>query len=157
MRACSRGFSLLELLTVVVIIGLVLAAGVPGFGAYRKTLRARQAREQVVRDIRTSRQSAIARHTPYVLRFESTGTRTRYWIHTDTNGDRILQSSELQTTRVLPQGTLLQSVSLVPPDTLIFDSSGILSPGTTGGSLVLSNGARAETLQISAAGVVYER
>ena len=51
----------------------------------------------------------------------------------------------------------LEKVSLTPTDSIIFDISGILWPSTSGGSLMLnSNGVR-ETLDVSAAGMVYRR
>jgi len=159
----NRGYSLIELMCVLVVAGIVLALAVPGFGTYRTTMSLKQANAQVLQDVRRARQLAITRHAPVVMRFGAPPTVaniTSYTIHVDTNGDNLVQSGERITSRNLPTGTRLSAVSLTPVDSLRFDSSGQLlltAAGNPGGRLVLSNRLnRRDTLLVSAVGVCFQ-
>lgn len=155
----SRGFTLIETMIVVVVAGLVLAMGVPAFAKYRSTLALRQARNQLTQDLRYARQMAVTRRSAVFIRFGNGSTTTNitsYMIHCDTDADRIVDTNEIRSTKKMPKGSMLSLVSLGPPDTLAFDISGILWPGTTGGSLVIANDRSvADTLLVSAAGIIY--
>jgi len=156
----ARGFSLIELMVAVVIAGIVLAVGMPAFGRFRNSLLLKQANAQLLQDVRRARQLAVTRRAPVVVRFGAPPTVnnvTSYTIHVDTNGDGVVQSSEMVTWRNLPATTRLASVSLTPVDSLAFDFSGVLRAGTLGGRLVLANRLNLrDTLMISAAGVCYQ-
>lgn len=157
----ERGFTLLETAAVVVIAGILLASTLPGFLSYRSTLRRGQAREQVTQDLRAARQSAVTRRTPVIVAFGdgvSTTDITSYTVHVDANADKIFQSGEMRTTHVLPPETRLFRVALDPPDSLIFDISGVLQPGTTGGAVIVASKASVtDTLLVSGAGMVYRQ
>jgi len=156
----SRGFSLLELLAAVAISGIVLAIAMPGFGKFRTTMALKQANAQILQDVRRARQLAITRRSAVVVRFGAPPTIsniTSYTIHVDTNGDGVVQGTEMITPRNLPNGTRLSAVSLDPVDSLVFETSGLLRAGTTGGRLVFANRLnRRDTLLVSAAGVCYQ-
>jgi prepilin-type N-terminal cleavage/methylation domain-containing protein len=155
----SRGFSLIELMMVVVVIGLVLTAGIPAFGTFRDGMVLVQARSQVTQDLRMARQVAVTRHCPVVVTFGDGSTTTNvgnYSILYDTNGDGAAATGELYFNRTMPNRTRLSSVSLTPTNKLTFDMSGVLAPGTGGGRLVFANSrGRVDTLLVSATGVVY--
>lgn len=155
----SRGFSLLELMVVCVVIGIVAAVGMPAFGSYRLDYMKRQAREQVTQDIRGARQSSVTRHAQVIMAFGNGSTTTdltTYTIHVDTNNDGVYQTSERKLSRTMPKDTRLQRVTLSPIDTLKFDISGILKPGTSGGTIVVANTKnRYDTLSVTPAGMVY--
>jgi type II secretory pathway pseudopilin PulG len=145
---------------VLIISGILLACTLPAVVHFRTTLRSNQAREQLVRDIRGARQRAVTGRTPVLVAFGNgsvTTDVTTYTIHTDTNGDRIYQTGELRTSHTLPTGTKLSTVALGPADSLVFDISGVLWPGTSGGSLRLLSGTVRDTLDVSPAGMVYHR
>ena len=159
----SRGFTLLELLWALVIVGIVLAVSMPGYGRFRATMSLKQANAQVLQDVRRARQLAVTRHAPVVVRFgapPTTSNITSYTIHIDTNGDDVRQSTEMMTVRNLPNGTQLSAVSLTPVDSLRFDSAGMLlqtAAGAPGGLIVITNRLnRRDTLMVSAAGVCYQ-
>ena len=154
----NRGFTLVEVLVTFVVAGILIASSVPGFMKSMRVHRDAQGREQLVQHIRGARQLAITKHCPVIVRFGN-GTNTSniasYVIHEDTNNDRIVQSTERQMVRNLPQGVLLSQVQLSPTDSLVFDISGTLWPGTDGGRLVLATRGAPDTLMVTAVGMVY--
>ena len=155
----SRGFSLIELMMVMVLIGIVLTAGLPAFGTFRDGMTVVQARSQVTQDLRLARQVAVTRHCPVVITFGNGTTTTNvgnYTVLYDTNGDGAASTGERIFNRTVPGRALLKSVTLTPTDKLIFDMSGVLSPGTAGGNLILTTRrGRVDTLLVSATGLVY--
>jgi len=155
----TRGFSLIELLFALIIAGIFLSIAMPGFGRFRATMALKQANAQLLQDVRRARQLAVTRRAPVVVRFgtpPSVSNITSYTIHVDTNADGVAQSTEMITPRNMPTGTRLSAVSLTPVDSLRFEPSGLLLPGTTGGRLTFANRLnRLDTLMVSAAGVCY--
>jgi prepilin-type N-terminal cleavage/methylation domain-containing protein len=155
----ARGFSLIEMLNVVLVLGIVASISVAGFFGVRRTLNHQNAREKLVADIRIARQIAVTERTPVFMVFGSPPTTTNintYKIHIDSDGDRIVDSNERNWIRTMPTGVLLTSVTLGPVDSLPFDPSGALAPGATGGRLVYTNGTVApETLLVSPVGMVF--
>ena len=156
----SRGFTLLELMWALVIIGIVMILAMPGYGRFRDSMALKQANAQILQDVRRARQLAITRHAPVVVRFgapPSISNITSYTIHVDTNGDYVRQASEMMTVRNLPNTTRLSAVTLTPTDSLSFDTAGLLRSGTTGGRIIIANRLnRRDTLMVSAAGVCYQ-
>lgn len=156
----SNGFSLMELMIVLVIAGILFAIGLPAFSSYRNSLALRQVRTNLLEDLRTARQYAVSRRSPVFVIFGNPPTTTNitsYQIYVDKNANGVLDANERLYKRALPSTTKLLSVSVTPqPDTLVFDISGILWPGSNGGTLVFANQrGRSDTLQVSAAGIAY--
>ena len=155
----SHGFSLIELAIALVIAGTVLAFGLPAFGHFRNSLAIDQENAQLTQDMRRARQLAVTRRAPVIVCFgvaPATTNITRYTFHVDSNGDNLVQSNEMVTARQLPGGTRLDDVALSPTDSLVFDISGVLRPGSSGGMLTFSNAdGRRDTLCVSAAGICY--
>ena len=154
-----QGFTLIELMIVLVVAGIVMAMGLPAFASYRSTLALKAARNQLNEDIRIARQFAVTRRAPVFVRFGTTnGTTdlTTYTIHVDANSDGIMNNNERVMKRTMPKNTRIALASLAPVDTLGFDISGILIPGETGGTLIIANSkSRYDTLCVSSAGIVY--
>ena len=156
-----RGFTMIELLVAVSIAGLLLAITVPGFVHFRASLLRSQVRWALIGDIRYARQLAVTKHKSVVVAFGNGSTTTdltTYTLHSDLNGNRVKDSGEAVLNRTLPKGSYLTKVSLAPVDSLIFDSSGSLYPGTSGGSLVFRGPQGSnDTLMVSAIGMVYHQ
>jgi prepilin-type N-terminal cleavage/methylation domain-containing protein len=153
------GFTLVEIMVAVVVAGVLMAAGLPSFIHFSRSLSQKQARDLLEGSLRLARQQAVTSHRPIVVAFGngiSTAGVTTYSVHTDVNGDRVKQIGEPWKSFTLPGGTQLTSVSLSPIDTVIFDSSGALAPSVTGGSVVVGGqSGDLDTLLISATGLVY--
>lgn len=154
-----HGFTLIELIVAAAIAGLMLAITVPGFIHFRSSLIRNQVRGSLVADLRYARQLAVTKHKSVVVAFGNGSTTTdltTYLLHTDTNGNRVKDSGEAVLSRTLPKGSYLTSVTMAPVDSVIFDSSGSLYPGTTGGRLVF-RGPQGfnDTIFVSAIGMVY--
>ena len=136
----EKGFTLLELTFVLVIGGMILAFMVPGFMKFKRDLSQKQVRATLLEDIRIARQLAITEHAPVVLAFGNGSTTTdvtTYNTHIDTDADRYKDSNERAYPHTLATGQKFTMVSLVPPDSLIFDISGVLYPGTSGGFIAV--------------------
>jgi type II secretion system protein H len=157
----QRGFTLIELMIVTIVLGLVMAIAIPSTASFRQSLALRQARSQLYSDLRMARQLAVTRRAPVYVRFANGSTTTNvttYQFHVDTNHDRVIQSTEPVVQRTMPAKTKIANISLSPVDTVTFDISGILLPGQLGGRLILRNDKnKRDTLYVSAAGLVYRQ
>ena len=160
MRRPSAGFSLIEMLFTVALLGIALALAMPAFKGFRDTLARQQARTQLIADIRSARQTSVTRHRSVVVAFgngSSTTNISTYTLHTDLNGNRVKDANEPRLSRSLPKRIQISKASFPGhPDSLIFDTSGLLIPGSSGGRLILTGGkGKPDTLDVSAVGMVY--
>jgi prepilin-type N-terminal cleavage/methylation domain-containing protein len=154
----QRGFTLIELMIVIVVAGILVGFTVPSWVSMQRSLLKEQARERIVQDIRTARQTAVTGRVPVVVAFlpSGGGPIVEYTIHVDTNDDRLVDAGEPWRRVRLPKGTGLTQVAIVPSDSLRFVSSGSLAPGNTGGTIVVSNGrGKADTLMVSSVGMLF--
>jgi type IV fimbrial biogenesis protein FimT len=149
-----RGFTLVELMVLIVIAGLVLGVGLPAFLEMRRSIGVERARDQLELDIETARRTAVTRHVPVIISFASPPSAS-YSVLTDTNGDGRFDAGESRRTHTLPSHTHFSALSLQPADTVWFDPSGMLRDGA-GGRIMLESDGAADTLFVSAAGSVFE-
>ena len=155
----GRGFTLIELIVAAAIAGTLIAITVPGFIRFRSSLVRNQVRWGLIGDLRYARQLAVTKHKSVIVAFGNGSTTTdltTYSLHSDTNGNYVKDNGESVLNRTLPRGAYLTNVTLAPTDSVIFDSSGSLRPGSTGGRLVF-RGPQGfnDTLLVSAIGMVY--
>jgi prepilin-type N-terminal cleavage/methylation domain-containing protein len=71
----SAGYSLVEMLVVITIIGILSMVSVPQFLAYQRASKLKHSMQMVMNDLRLARQQAIALRTQTRLRFETNGSR----------------------------------------------------------------------------------
>ena len=79
----QAGFTLVELLTVVAIIGLLSAVAVPAIARYMRNYRIRGAAQQVAGEIGAARTKAIARNTNLGVLFVTLSSSTYRWVIQD--------------------------------------------------------------------------
>jgi type IV fimbrial biogenesis protein FimT len=75
----AKGFSLVEVLVGVAIIGVVMAIALPSFNAWIKNVRIRAAAEAVLAGVQTARSEAIRRNTPVAFTLLPTADATLLW------------------------------------------------------------------------------
>lgn len=77
----ERGFTLIELAVVVVILGLVVGFGVPGYLRFNETLQLKGAAQSIAGQIQLARQKAIASGTPQIMHLYSGTYGCDYHMH----------------------------------------------------------------------------
>ncbi len=151
-----RGFSLIEILVVVVMIGLMLKIVVPKFRISNST-KSRQAADQLVRDLETARSRALA--TRSTVRIVFNVAARSYTGYLDSNRDGVFGQTAAETaalsvfrTRTLDAGIRIGrpgvadlpgyagagATTLAGPR-IDFDSRGLTTPLGTKGVLYISS------------------
>lgn len=85
MKRISRGFSVLEVMVVVAIIGVLLSIGLPSFFTYTQNLQIRSAAEQVTAGLALAKSEAIRRNANVQFALD-TGTAWRINLGSDPDG-----------------------------------------------------------------------
>lgn len=87
MRFAQRqdGFSLIELMVALVLVGIILAMGMPDFKEYNDNRKIEAAAQRVVADLRLMRSIAIGQHQPVKIIFDT--DTASYSIYTDEVGN----------------------------------------------------------------------
>lgn len=80
------GFTLVELIIVIAVVGMVLALAVPSFRDYMLVQRLKSTNEQLVTDLMLARSEAVGRATYLRIVFGSDGTNTCYTLYTNPPG-----------------------------------------------------------------------
>lgn len=88
-RRSIRGFSVSELLTVVAIIGVMVAVTWPAFGNFRRRSAVRAAVGEIRSAVMHARSRAVARSRNCALKFREEGDRWVYLIYDDGDGDGV--------------------------------------------------------------------
>jgi prepilin-type N-terminal cleavage/methylation domain-containing protein len=94
--ASSRGYSIMELLVVVAIIGIVTLVAVPAMLQLMPQYRIRSAASETAANMRMIRQRAIATRTPHRVSFDFTRNRYYYSFLNTPNADLTLNANWTQ-------------------------------------------------------------
>jgi type IV fimbrial biogenesis protein FimT len=79
----TRGFTIIEVLVVITVIGILLAVGLPSYAIWAQNLRIRSAAESVQNGLQIARATAIARNTQAILVFRPASLS--YFVYTVPN------------------------------------------------------------------------
>jgi type II secretion system protein H len=136
-RGRSAGFTLPELMVVLVIFGIVSAVALPGFNRFMRALDLNSQVQQVATMMRVVRQKAITENNNFIVWWDPT-TRGFGWFDDD-NSDGVHQGTErIQTPTALPDWITVTNsgTNPFPSDTLTFQPNGSASAS---GSAIFSN------------------
>lgn len=140
------GYTLAELMAVIVIAGVIATIAVPRLSGYIRHLSARSAASRVVSDLMLARTQAVREGQTVSLRVTGTAAY-RLTVDAGANPVRTLKTVDVSGTQ--------RNVTLWPNGTTIsFDPRGMLRAGS-GSELRITRGTQTDTLSISAVGRVY--
>lgn len=125
----SKGFTLVELMFVILIFGVMLTLSVPSFSRFLQTWKLHGEVDQLAATLRTARSAAVMRNQNVVFRFDM--TRGTYFYFEDDDGDGQHDAGEYR------------SATYRLPPSIAFDSQ------TLGGTSV-TFGPRGNTMQAGA-------
>jgi Tfp pilus assembly protein FimT len=148
----ESGFSVIELMVVVIILTAILAASVPGLVRHTETLRLREASNNVAGTLKLARQRAVATNNDVVAVFDSeNGT---YLVFEDADGDGFQDSDEPVTGPYdMPKRISMGAVSFTG-EKVTFGPGG--SATETGSVVIFNSRDRALRIDLMAAtGLVY--
>lgn len=140
------GHSLIELLTVLVLILVIASLTAPSMSSYIAEARTRRALDRVASDIAYARMVAVRARTPAAITFSS---GTAYTI--------VLQTSPVKVIRSVSLRGEYAGVTVTPPVTsgsLVFDARGLLTT-TNYGPIITRSIHSADTAVITPTGRIY--
>jgi type II secretion system protein H len=150
--AGSAGFSVIELMVVVVIMAAVLAASIPALRQHTDTVNLRKASDDIAGTFKLARQRAVATNTDVVVVFDSAGGT--FYAFEDTDGDGVYDAGETRTgTYGVPKKVTMNSVSFTS-EQVTFAPRG--NAGETGSVELVNSRSKAIRVDLTAAtGLVY--
>lgn len=141
----ERGMTLIELLVAMLILGIVLAASLPGFRSMMYGHRHSASVGQVTSRIFLTRQMAVRDRTPYVMTLDV--ANSRYSVFQDNDGDGVFDAGETALGPwSLNTGVVLQNVSWAGAR-MTFLTNG--STSQTGDIRIVDTRGRSKTIRVS--------
>lgn len=135
-----KGFTLLEMMIAVVIIGVVVKIAIPNFQVWIINQRLRDDMSQIEMDIQTARMTAINRNVPVTVAFnQPAASQYTVFIDDGTGGGTARDLAQNGTETTLIQRTLKTGITFSLVDfnggaTLLFNPRGFRSSPSTGNS-----------------------
>lgn len=147
----AEGFSLIELVIVIALLGIALSIAAPSFREYIENLNLRSAAREIASDIFVTRERAISENRKYRIRFDRDAKS--YSICRRNEKDTDWEPSALA---VKPLSALGRNIDFSMDDnvTLIFQTRGTVSNETIG---LNGGGNMTAQIRINAAGRTYAR
>ncbi len=119
-RPAQQGFSLIEVLIAVAIIGVIMALGIPAFTTWIQNTQIRTASETIIAGLQTARNEAIRRNASIQFKLDAPGT-TQWRVNFKSDPD----ANPLMT-RVAEEGSPNATILVTPgdADTVTFSALG---------------------------------
>jgi prepilin-type N-terminal cleavage/methylation domain-containing protein len=142
-KAGQSGYSLIELLVVVALIGVISLVTVPNFISMYRSAKIKGAIRQFTGDVRNARQIAVSENTRTMVSIgTSAAERDRYWMYRQVNGDwellgrpegKTLEEATENTTVYFSASDFADTVNIDGNERkdIIFDRNGTIRPFPT--------------------------
>ena len=141
----TEGFSLVEMLTVLVLVGIVSGLAAPSLSGYVQRHKARRALDQIAADVALARISAVRSGQRSFLTFSGA---SRYRVEVVAQGETAVREVGLETDYA--------GVVVIPPaGRLEFNSRGLLVSDLGDGYIVVAVGETRDSLMLTPAGRLY--
>src|SRR4030042_2959897 len=123
----KKGFTLVELIVVFVIIAVAAVLMVPNIGGWLPNYRLRSATREIASTLRTAQMRAISNRVQYRVSFNlaEVVTANRYVLQRDSGGGAFVNDEAVQT---LPAGITI-SANLLPNERAVFNTDSTSSGG----------------------------
>jgi len=140
----QRGFTLLEVIIVMAIMGIVAAIGIPSFSDWREKQAVRSATQALLAHLKQARIKAVADNRSVSVKF----TSTSYIFDADTTTD---SSCGLCKNEVVSFGQFSNDFTVSPTTTRTFSSRGTANSGT----ITLTSGSSVKKITMNVIGRAY--
>jgi type IV fimbrial biogenesis protein FimT len=143
-----RGFSIAELMTVVSVIGILTAVGIPSFLSFQPSMRLNGAAREILGKLMWARAYAVQNNNTSVVTFL---TNHSFQIFNDSNGNGLADAGE---TITIDLQTDYEDVTFTvsgSSSTPVFNGRGTASTDTT---VTISNSSGSKTVEVSPTGNV---
>lgn len=130
-RATRNGFSLLELVVVLVIVGVTMGVGITGYRTYQQNTAARRAAEVFVMDLSVARSSAVRERRPVAVIFDEANLSYRI----ETSQGRVIRVRDFSSQGEIPIGSISLDLN---GDEVVFNGRGFADLAGAVGSLGLA-------------------
>jgi type II secretion system protein H len=136
-RDAGAGFTLVELAIVLVIFGIVSAIAIPGINKFLRSVEMNGEVQQFATTMRVVRQRAITENNNYVLYWDATDRKLKWWDDDNNNGVQDGPEKFGETSAMANWITVTNSsTNPFPSDTVLFVPNGSAS---VSGSVIYSN------------------
>jgi type II secretion system protein H len=152
----TAGFSLIEMLIVVLIMGILIAAGAPYMGGYFRSKGLEDAMDGMVSNFDVARHRSVSQGHPYRVLFEDPDP-AHYSVHADTDADGVVDAGETVTAFALPADVTFDTLDLTGDEEIVFEPSGMLRAGQGGMIVLRDDRGRARRLEIFGSGIAVRR
>jgi prepilin-type N-terminal cleavage/methylation domain-containing protein len=131
----NNGFTLIEMIIVIAILGIVLAIGAPYFTAYRNSANLKEAARDIASDIQLYKQRAASENVRYRITFNAAATPNNYTIARESvlNLNDFAVIGTKQVAFGNPSITMVAAPSFFPGGTAYID---LYPRGTSGNGIV---------------------